>query len=162
MPDPLEELQQDTTSQVEKSLRAMYELGKRHGKLELLGDKLDAPEEELLSECCSAKPLDELAYDNSGRCSDCKEGCMFVKECETSCGINADPADGFGRCTCGSSEPKQSGRWKPESLEERVEELELWMDAVTDYLIDKSWVGDNVYSGVHEPLAKRIKSKEVK
>jgi len=57
---------------------------------------------ELLSECCSAKPLDELAYDNSGRCGDCKEGCMFVAECETSCGVNADPADGFGRCTCGN------------------------------------------------------------
>lgn len=57
---------------------------------------------ELLSECCSAKPCGEIAYDNSGRCGDCKEGCMFTEECDTSCGINADPADGFGKCTCGA------------------------------------------------------------
>ncbi len=57
---------------------------------------------EELSNCCSAKPCGEIAYDNSGRCGDCKEGCMFTEECDTSCGINADPADGFGKCTCGA------------------------------------------------------------
>lgn len=35
-------------------------------------------EREPLSNCCSAKPCGEIAYDNSGRCGDCKEGCMFV------------------------------------------------------------------------------------
>lgn len=65
---------------------------------------------EPLSNCCGAKPCGEIAYDNSGRCGDCKEGCMFIKECDSSCGINADPADGFGRCTCGNEglvEPKE-------------------------------------------------------
>lgn len=35
---------------------------------------------EPLSNCCGAKPCGELAYDNSGRCGDCKEGCMFEVE----------------------------------------------------------------------------------
>jgi len=80
---------------------------------------------ELLSECCSAKPCGEIAYDNSGRCGDCKEGCMFTEECDTSCGINADPADGFGKCTCGAelAEPTPPSQIEEEPMSEKEFQL---------------------------------------
>lgn len=37
-------------------------------------------EEEPPSNCCSAKPQSEIADDNTGRCSDCKEGSSFEED----------------------------------------------------------------------------------
>lgn len=84
------------------------------------GGTMNTHKEEL-SNCCSAKPCGEIAYDNSGRCGDCKEGCMFTEECDTSCGINADPADGFGKCTCGAElvEPTPPSQIEEESQTQR-------------------------------------------
>jgi len=46
---------------------------------------------------------------------------MFTEECDTSCGINADPADGFGKCTCGAElvEPTPPSQIEEESQTQR-------------------------------------------
>jgi len=52
-----------------------------------------------------------------------------------SCGVNADPADGFGKCTCGNEAKREA--IQQELLKARIDELEhiedkhkvrLWFD----------------------------------
>jgi len=49
------------------------------------------------------------------------------EECGTSCGINADPADGFGKCTCGAEAVRPT---PPSQIEEETiyRLIMLWHD----------------------------------
>jgi len=57
-----------------------------------------------------------------------------------SCGVNADPADGFGKCTCGNEAKREA--IQQELLKARISELELQVNsfkwgAGTDKLTDR-------------------------
>jgi hypothetical protein len=61
------------------------------------------------------------------------------EECDTSCGINADPADGFGKCTCGAelAEPTPPSQIEEESYIE-LPNLPYYQIITTDHK-GKEW-----------------------
>ena len=59
-----------------------------------------------------------------------------------SCGVNADPADGFGKCTCGNEAKREA--IQQELLKARIDEISIlrngygWGDALetSEYILD--------------------------